>query len=80
MAAKGLRRKSNEVTWNHFYTSLMGKKNITGTNEGIMKKKVSAHTQPTMCTYKKTLNVLNWFYMKRRVADDLVTCLPTNAW
>ena len=66
MGAKGLSRKSNDITFNHFYHCLMSQKNCIGTNQGIMKWR-RAGQAIRMCTYQKTQDVLTSFYVKRRV-------------
>ena len=78
MAAKGLGRNSNNVTFNHFYHCLVNKKNCIGKNSGFMKRYTNENGFG-MTTYEKTQPVISFFYMKLLVENDLITCSPTKA-
>ena len=66
MAAKGLSRKSNEISWQHFLQCLTSQRNCVGRYEGIQKWKRDDNAV-RMCTVAKTQNVLTCFYAKRLV-------------
>ena len=66
MAAKGLSRKSNEISWQHFEQCLMLQRNCVGSNQGIQKWR-REDTAFRMCTVEKIQDVLSCFYAKRLV-------------
>ena len=78
MAAKGLGRSSNNVTFDHFYHCLVKRQNCIGKNQGFMKR-FTEENGFGMVTYEKEQPVISFFYMKRLVEDDLITCSPTKA-
>ena len=66
MAAKGLSRKSNDITFEHFRQCLVYQRNCVGSNQGIQKWR-RADRALRMCTYQKIQDVLSCFYAKRVV-------------
>ena len=74
---KGLNRQSN-LRYNHFMHVLKCQRAGVGLNQGIVSKKNSKGEKKTYSYYQRR-DALAYFYMKKRVDTDGVTCHPTMA-
>ena len=66
-SSKGLKRKTNTLTFDQYLSVLRNKKPHTGINTGFVKKRNKLYT------YTQQKRGLTYFYAKRKVLDDGVT-------
>jgi hypothetical protein len=69
-SSKGLSKKTNSLTLEHYRSVLTTKNPHSGINKGFVKKNNKLYT------YHQTRNALTYFYAKRKVLEDGVSTRP----
>lgn len=69
-SSKGLQKRSNGLTYDHYKRVLRSQKPKYGVNTGFKKRRNVMHT------YRQVKRGLTYFYGKRKVLDDGVTTVP----
>jgi hypothetical protein len=73
LSTKGVSKRLNVLTKEHFSKALYNQGNVVGLNRGFKR-----HNDGNIYTYKQTRTALSFFYGKRKVLEDYVTTEPTD--